>query len=516
MHGHLAAHLDPLGTPPIGDPALDPGWPARAHARGPWRRSRPRCSASRCPGGRWPSRSPISRPPTAGPWPTRSSTSPPTRSGSGCGRRSRAAPTASRWPRAEQRRLLRRLTEVEALEKFLHKAYLGQKRFSIEGVDMLVPMLDLTIERAAELGRARRGDRHGASRPAQRAGPHRGAALRDDLRRVRGRPAGGGRAAHARGRHRRREVPPRRRGRLRHHGRQGDHRLALAQPEPPRVREPGGGRAGPRQADPAPGTGGAPRSLGRASGHHPRRRGVRRPGRRGGDPQPRLAQGISHRRDAPRHHQQPGRLHHRHGGRAQHPLRLRPGQGIRHSDHPRQRRRRRGLPQRGAAGDGVPRPVPPGRGDRSGRLPPARPQRGRRAGLHPAADVRADQEPPDRAGRVREAAGGRRRAHPGRSRPGGERGLPAPGGHPAVLQGQHGQEHHQGACAPAERRGAGVRHRAVAGVPHRAQRAAPHLARGIHRPSQAQAGSSSAGAPRWGPRAESTGRTPKRWRSPRC
>jgi len=41
---------------------------------------------------------------------------------------------------------------VETLEKFLHKAYLGQKRFSIEGVDMLVPMLDLTIERAAESG----------------------------------------------------------------------------------------------------------------------------------------------------------------------------------------------------------------------------------------------------------------------------------------------------------------------------------------------------------------------------
>ena len=44
----------------------------------------------------------------------------------------------------QQRWLLRRLTEVEALERFLHKAYLGQKRFSIEGVDMLVPMLDLT------------------------------------------------------------------------------------------------------------------------------------------------------------------------------------------------------------------------------------------------------------------------------------------------------------------------------------------------------------------------------------
>jgi multifunctional 2-oxoglutarate metabolism enzyme len=34
----------------------------------------------------------------------------------------------------------------------LHKAYLGQKRFSIEGVDLLVPMLDLTIESAAESG----------------------------------------------------------------------------------------------------------------------------------------------------------------------------------------------------------------------------------------------------------------------------------------------------------------------------------------------------------------------------
>jgi 2-oxoglutarate dehydrogenase E1 component len=51
-----------------------------------------------------------------------------------------------------QRWLLQRLTEVEALERFLHKAYLGQKRFSIEGVDTLVPMLDLTIESAADSG----------------------------------------------------------------------------------------------------------------------------------------------------------------------------------------------------------------------------------------------------------------------------------------------------------------------------------------------------------------------------
>jgi 2-oxoglutarate dehydrogenase E1 component len=52
----------------------------------------------------------------------------------------------------EKERLLHRLTEVEALEQFLHRAYLGQKRFSVEGNDMLVPILDLAIERAAAAG----------------------------------------------------------------------------------------------------------------------------------------------------------------------------------------------------------------------------------------------------------------------------------------------------------------------------------------------------------------------------
>ncbi len=49
-------------------------------------------------------------------------------------------------------RTLDRLTQVEGLEQFLHRAYLGQKRFSIEGIDMLVPMLDEAIELAAAQG----------------------------------------------------------------------------------------------------------------------------------------------------------------------------------------------------------------------------------------------------------------------------------------------------------------------------------------------------------------------------
>ena len=49
-------------------------------------------------------------------------------------------------------RTLDRLTQVEGLEQFLHRAYLGQKRFSIEGIDMMVPMLDEAIELAAAGG----------------------------------------------------------------------------------------------------------------------------------------------------------------------------------------------------------------------------------------------------------------------------------------------------------------------------------------------------------------------------
>ena len=60
-----------------------------------------------------------------------------------------------RLPADEQRKLLSRLTAVETLERFLHRTYLGQKRFSIEGLDALVPMLDLTVELAGAAGARR-------------------------------------------------------------------------------------------------------------------------------------------------------------------------------------------------------------------------------------------------------------------------------------------------------------------------------------------------------------------------
>ena len=47
-----------------------------------------------------------------------------------------------------KRALLRRLSQVEGFERYLHKAFFGQKRFSLEGTDMMVPILDEVIERA--------------------------------------------------------------------------------------------------------------------------------------------------------------------------------------------------------------------------------------------------------------------------------------------------------------------------------------------------------------------------------
>ncbi len=44
-----------------------------------------------------------------------------------------------------KKKLLKRVIEVEEFESFLHRTYVGQKRFSIEGLDTMVPMIDEII-----------------------------------------------------------------------------------------------------------------------------------------------------------------------------------------------------------------------------------------------------------------------------------------------------------------------------------------------------------------------------------
>ncbi|OYD08484.1 2-oxoglutarate dehydrogenase E1 component [Paludifilum halophilum] len=48
--------------------------------------------------------------------------------------------------------LLKRLTEVETFEKFLHRTFVGQKRFSVEGLDVLVPLIDDIIYQSVHDG----------------------------------------------------------------------------------------------------------------------------------------------------------------------------------------------------------------------------------------------------------------------------------------------------------------------------------------------------------------------------
>ena len=281
---------------------------------------------------------------------------------------------------------------------------------------MLIPMLDESFELAADagvreafIGMAHRGRlnvlAHAVGRPyseilAEFEGEK-------DIDVVTARPRGGtGDVKYHQGAH----------GHLQDRRGQGDRGHAREQPEPPRVRRPGrrGPRARPadraRQADrralPAP----------RAVAPDPRRRRLPGRGRRRRDAQPRGARGLLDRRRDPHHRQQPDRLHDRAARVALDALRLRPRQGLRHPDHPRERRRPGGVHRRRAARDGVPRGVAARRRDRPDRLPPPRPQRGRRARVHAAAHVRADQEAPARAQALRRRAGRRRASSPRTSR----------------------------------------------------------------------------------------------------
>ncbi|MGM0589973.1 MAG: multifunctional oxoglutarate decarboxylase/oxoglutarate dehydrogenase thiamine pyrophosphate-binding subunit/dihydrolipoyllysine-residue succinyltransferase subunit [Bacteroidota bacterium] len=64
----------------------------------------------------------------------------------------------------EKKQILHKLNQAMAFEQFLHKKYIGHKRFSLEGADTVIPMLDFMLEKAGEhkvrkifMGMAHRG-----------------------------------------------------------------------------------------------------------------------------------------------------------------------------------------------------------------------------------------------------------------------------------------------------------------------------------------------------------------------
>jgi 2-oxoglutarate dehydrogenase E1 component len=152
MHGHLAAHLDPLGSEPPGDPALEPE--RLVPKLTPELQARIPASVLRLyvPGAT-----------LAEALPNLSDTY----AGTIAYEIEHIAEHEKRvWLRQaiesgkyrtplsaeERQQLLARLSRVEAFEQYLRRAFLGQKQFSIEGLDVMVPMLDEAITIAAETG----------------------------------------------------------------------------------------------------------------------------------------------------------------------------------------------------------------------------------------------------------------------------------------------------------------------------------------------------------------------------
>src|SRR3954449_12030851 len=149
-HGHLAARLDPLGSEPEGDPALDPD-PLKLT---PEIQARIPASILRVgvPGETLADVLPKLRETYCGTIASAIEHTPSHRQRVWL--REKIETGAFRSPLSPEERvaLLRRLTQVDSLERFMHKAYLGQKQFSVEGLDMTVPMLDEMIQLSAVEG----------------------------------------------------------------------------------------------------------------------------------------------------------------------------------------------------------------------------------------------------------------------------------------------------------------------------------------------------------------------------
>jgi 2-oxoglutarate decarboxylase len=161
-HGHLAAHLDPLGHKPEGDPSLDPatvGLTPQLLAQIPAHILR-----MYVPGNTLAEALPYLREIYCG------SIAYEIEHITSHGQRLwlREAIESGTYLTAltadEQKTLLQRLTSVDAFERFMGRAYLGAKRFSVEGLDMTVPMIDEVVKLSGEhaarevvIGMAHRG-----------------------------------------------------------------------------------------------------------------------------------------------------------------------------------------------------------------------------------------------------------------------------------------------------------------------------------------------------------------------
>ena len=94
--------------------------------------------------------------PTAAPSASSTCTSPTPSARTGCRTAWSRRATSRRSTPPSARRVLEKLVEAESFERFLHAKYVGHKRFSLEGCEALIPLLDRVLNDAARDGRAAR------------------------------------------------------------------------------------------------------------------------------------------------------------------------------------------------------------------------------------------------------------------------------------------------------------------------------------------------------------------------
>src|SRR6201999_1613788 len=149
-HGHLAAHLDPLGREPGSDPSLDPGPLGLTDEL--MRRIPAHILRMYVPGATLADALPHLRETYCGTIAYEIEHIASNRQRLWLREAIESGQFRRPLTNEEQKALLKRLTEVDAFERFMHKAYLGQKQFSVEGLDMTVPMLDELIQLSATRG----------------------------------------------------------------------------------------------------------------------------------------------------------------------------------------------------------------------------------------------------------------------------------------------------------------------------------------------------------------------------
>jgi 2-oxoglutarate dehydrogenase E1 component len=151
-YGHLAAQMDPLGDPPVGDPSLSPA--SHGVTDGELERLPAGLIGGAVAAGAANAREAIAR--------LRAVYC----STTGYDYAAIFVPEEREWLRhaaetgafrpphdpIDPFELLDRITQVEAFERFLHRTFPGKTRFSIEGLDMMVPILDEIVADAADGG----------------------------------------------------------------------------------------------------------------------------------------------------------------------------------------------------------------------------------------------------------------------------------------------------------------------------------------------------------------------------